>query len=425
MLLAGPITIFFVLRYFNESTQGYFYTFRQLLALRVFTELGLGTVIIQFASHEWAHLSFGSDRQLEGSLKAQKRLGSIASFSVKWFTVGGVILFFVLLIVGSFLFSAKPDMTIGWLWPWLSLSTLTCLELMLIPIFSILIGCNDVLFIYIVRLVQSIAYVIVMWVAMGIGAGLWSLVAGAAMSVSVGILMLISSRAHLLRNILKMKEDVSFNWRSEMLPMQWRIALSWISGYFVFNLFTPVLFHFQGPQAAGQMGMSLSVVNTLAFIPSLWMKPNMPKFGMYIAKKKYFKLDEHFFKLLKITSFFLLLSALVLWGAFYIINYFEYSFASRMLPMIPITLLILTVTLNSGFSPFSDYLRAHKKEPMVIPSVLSAILIATSNIYFGSKYGALGMTIGYFCVALFFTPIVFSIWYILRKNWHSSPLERI
>jgi len=252
------------------------------------------------------------------------------------------------------------------------------------------------------------------------GFGIWSLAIGASISFSVIIVILGYYKKPIFKEILKIKIANKFVWKKELWSMQWKIALSWLSGYFVFYLFTPVLFHFKGPVAAGQMGMSLSVVNTLAFIPSLWMKPNMPQFGMYIAKKNYYKLDALFFKLLKITSFFLLLSSLVLWSAFYIINYYEFSFAARMLPMPLITLLILTVTLKSGFSPFSDYLRAHKKEPMVIPSVLSAILIATSNIYFGSKYSVAGMTIGYFCVALFFTPIVFSIWFVLRKKWHST-----
>ena len=373
LILSGPITIFLVLCFFTEITQGYFYTFRQLLALKVFTELGLGTVIIQFVSHEWAHLSLKENGKIEGPNEAKQRLASITRYSFKWFTWASILLFIILLVVGFNLFGSKTDLSVNWIWPWVILSVFTVFELLLIPFFSILTGCNDVFFVYLLQLIKTILNALFIWFSIMSGFGIWSLAIGASISFSVIIVILGYYKKPIFKEILKIKIANKFVWKKELWSMQWKIALSWLSGYFVFYLFTPVLFHFKGPVIAGQMGMSLSVVNTLAFIPSLWMKPNMPQFGMYIAKKNYYKLDALFFKLLKITSFFLLLSSLVLWSAFYIINYYEFSFAARMLPMPLITLLILTVTLKSGFSPFSDYLRAHKKEPMVIPSVLSAI----------------------------------------------------
>jgi hypothetical protein len=53
---------------------------------------------------------------------------------------------------------------------------------------------------------------------------------------------------------------VCMDWKSEMLPKQWRLGLQGDMNYFVFGLFTSVMFNYHGPVVAGQMGMSLQLV---------------------------------------------------------------------------------------------------------------------------------------------------------------------
>src|SRR3990172_2856854 len=52
-----PVTAILIATKFTPELQGYYYTFATILALQVFVELGLGTVIVQFASHEWSKLN--------------------------------------------------------------------------------------------------------------------------------------------------------------------------------------------------------------------------------------------------------------------------------------------------------------------------------------------------------------------------------
>ena len=44
----------------------------------------------------------------------------------------------------------------------------------------------------------------------------------------------------------------TISYMKEIFPNQWKIALSWVSGYFIFHFFNPVLFA-EGPVVAGQM----------------------------------------------------------------------------------------------------------------------------------------------------------------------------
>ena len=316
-----------------------------------------------------------------------------------------LLLFVILLIVGAYLFGAKSDSNINWLWPWVSLSALISFELLLVPTFSILTGCKDVFFVFSLQLIKVIINTIFIWISIVLGFGIWSLVIGAGISILISTIVLFYFRADIIIQMIKHNIKDTFNWKSEMWPMQWKIALSWLCGYFTINLFTPVLFHFQGPEAAGQMGIVFTIVNVIAFIPSLWMKPNMPKLGMYISKKNYSKLDNLFFKLLKVVITFILLTSFIMWGGFFIIDIFNFNFSSRMLPLSTVTILIIARTLSSITSPFSDYLRAHKKEPLVIPTVISSLFIAVSNIYFASKFSSYEMMVGYLSIII-----------LLRKN---------
>lgn len=88
------------------------------------------------------------------------------------------------------------------------------------------------------------------------------------------------------------------NYRLEIFPFQWKIALSWISGYFIFQLFNPVLFATEGAIVAGQMGMTLTVLNSIMALSFSWMTTKVPVYSELIAKKDYNQLDSLFNKAL-------------------------------------------------------------------------------------------------------------------------------
>src|SRR2546429_8571058 len=69
-MLAGVGTILMVGHFFSPEIQGYYYTFSSILALQVMVEMGLGTVIVQFASHEWSRLSLDENRRIAGDATA-------------------------------------------------------------------------------------------------------------------------------------------------------------------------------------------------------------------------------------------------------------------------------------------------------------------------------------------------------------------
>ena len=81
-LFAGLATTVLVISFFPPDVQGYYYTFNALIGLQVFAELGLGAVIIYFASHEWSKLSINQDGWLTGDVSSLSRIRSLGRFSL-------------------------------------------------------------------------------------------------------------------------------------------------------------------------------------------------------------------------------------------------------------------------------------------------------------------------------------------------------
>jgi len=209
------------------------------------------------------------------------------------------------------------------------------------------------------------------------------------------------------------------NYKNEIFPYQWKMALSVISGYFIFQLFNPVLFATEGAVAAGQMGMTLAVLGSISSLSFSWMTTKVPLYSGLIAQKQYFDLDRIFNKTLNQSVLINGLELIVLFLLLYGLRYFDIPLGKRFLPNFPLILLMLSVFMNQFVFSWATYLRCHKQEPFLIPSVAGGILTCISTIVLGKYFGVLGMTTGY-CILTFFGGLLwgFNIFKNKKKEWH-------
>ncbi|MDD5079042.1 MAG: hypothetical protein PHH68_01790 [Candidatus Omnitrophica bacterium] len=419
----GLVTLFLIVRKFTPELQGYYYTFYNLVALQIFVELGLGTVIIQFASHEWASLRFDEKGNVVGSADALSRLISLARISMRWYVTGGVILTFLLSIFGYLFFSKSHSVIVNWAGPWFVLCLFTGFNILLVPLWSLLEGCNQVKNLYTYRFIQVVCSGLAVLAAILLGAGLWSLsFSTLAIFICAPIFLLRYYKKFLKILIFSIPLGSRISWKIEIFPMQWRIAVSWFSGYFVFCLFTPVLFHYQGPVVAGQFGMTWSLINVVGMVATSWLVPRIPQFGIFIAQKKYKELDKFFWKITRIVSILIFLSSLIILFFIYIINKFNFPLASRLLTPFVTALLLIAQALVVFSMPFSSYLRAHKREPLMILSVLSGLSIGFVTLLLSKYCTVREVAIGYLVVTVIIIPIIFIIWVRCKAIWHTINL---
>ena len=423
-VIAAPITLMLIALSLTKVEQGYYFTFTSLLALQVFFELGLVTVIAQFISHEFVSLSWGSHGEIIGDITKKNRVLNILGNSLKWYFICSIFLLTSLSAAGYLFFLNETSLNISWELPWVLAVLGVGLNLLIIPYYAVITGSGDVASVNLRALIGGIVSSLLGWGVLLLGGGLYAIPVVTFGTVFVGVIYLVKSKPILLKqgmyfalNKMDIMDPVS--WRHEIWPMQWKIAVSWISGYFVFQLFVPVLFKFHGPVVAGQMGMTLSVINALQVICLIWPTSKMPEFGKFIAQKKWFELDLLFEKTLR-HSLEACLALLTVFLIFLGILKNFTNFGDRFLPSWQVIILSVSIVGQLFVNNWAMYMRAHKQEPMIFLSVIAAILMGFSTIVAGYYFSSLGMILGYVLLTfLFGVPATYNLFYNFKRINHS------
>lgn len=427
-MFAGPITMLLVAHYFNLAQQGFYYTFSSVLALQVVFELGLAFVINQFASHEFTALSWGQAGKIHGDQHAVDRIHAIIKRSVIWY--GGVALLMATFVLpaGLYFFSRHEvvGFAISWQGPWIALVLAASVYLPIIPVLAAIEGSGQVTQVNRLRLMQGVCSSVLTWAAILGGAGLYAAAVTFIVNIVFGSGWIARIYPALLSAIRRQKdgdEHSKFSWKREIWPMQWRIAVSWISGYFIFQLFTPILFYYHGPAMAGQMGMSLVIANMLNAVALVWLQANTPTMAQSVARGDWQALDrvfaQVFWQSVAVSVFGSVVVVTMLW------IFSANPLVHRLLPLTDMIYLLIAFSLSHVIGALAHYLRMHKREPFMFLSVLGAMLVALAMWYFGRFHGSTGMVISLMVINLVYgLPSALWLWLRLRKTWH-HPIGQI
>ena len=421
-------TIFFIAKNLSPEEQGFYYTFGSIVALQVFFELGLTSIITQFVAHEASHLKLNAEFKMEGEALYRSRLSSLLKFCAKWYVIVAILVFIALGVAGSLFFSiySEGHKNVEWLLPWLLLAIGTSFNLLLSPITAFLEGLGKVKEVAQLHFIQQIVHPIVVWGGLCIGGKLF--VSGADAFIRVVVVVGIIAKSpffKILRNIWMDSGAEKVLYMKEIFPYQWRIALSWVSGYFIFQLFNPVLFATEGAKVAGQMGMTLAALNGVLALTQSWINTKVPKLSGFIAQGNYKKLDLLFGKTMKQMLLVGTAAILCFVLVIYIIQSNKIMFlgmdiGDRFLPIIPLSLMAWSFWTMVPISPWATYLRCHKKEPLLVNSVTMGTLCCLSIFVFGNKYGVYGITISYAVLRIISLSWIYHTYRNKKREWHGD-----
>jgi O-antigen/teichoic acid export membrane protein len=418
------VTVLLIARYLSPSQQGYYYTFFSLVALQIVFELGFSFVVLQLAAHERSHLTFLPGGEITGSAVAHSRLASVLQKAVRWYSVAAALMALIVLPAGLYFFSThhKGGTEIAWKAPWCLLVVSTILTFQIDPVFSFLEGCGFIAQVAKLRLVQRMLGAVLAWTAMLTHHGLFSPAMMILGQAAAGIIFLFTSpRRHFLSGLLRFRVQEHFvSWRREIWPFQWRIALSWLCGYFIFQICTPILFAYQGPVTAGQMGMSLTISSGIGSIAIAWMSTKAPVYGNLIARSEFSQLDRVFFAAFRqSTALVALGSAMCMLVLLSAGTRFPYLSARVLAPRFFIFLLLTTIMNHVVFCE-AIYLRAHKREPFLVVTVIGSIFTIIATLLL-ARFGAGAIAVGYFGLTIFFgLPAGTYVFITKRREWHDK-----
>ncbi|WP_295538165.1 hypothetical protein [uncultured Pseudacidovorax sp.] len=414
-IVAAAITIILLPHWIDQVHQGYYYTFLSLLGLTVFFELGLNQVIIQFVAHEAAKRDASSANGLDTS-----KLESLVYTAKRWYLVAAVFFLIIGFAAGTVLFMNKSQLSAReWLVPWGLVVSGTAINLALSSRLAVLEGLGMVSTIYKLRLSQSFIGYSLMWIAMSAGAGLWAVCATSLTAAAATIIFIrkVLSADKVANRIFSARENNhSVSWKKDILPFQWRIALSWLSGYFIFQLFTPLVFMIRGADEAGQLGMSLSIFASLTTVGVSWVLAKAPVFAGMAASQKYVELDRLFNRNLIKAVTFTAAAAAGVWLTLVISRELGIRFANRTLPPHDLISLAIVSVVNCLIFGLAAYMHAFKRDPLVWVSVASAGVTAAA-IYYSAHHSVSAVALAYLASnGIFFLPLTVFAFLRFKRN---------
>ena len=398
----------------SQSEQGFYYSFNSLVALQILVELGLSVVIVQIVSHRMVNVVWGPSGCLLGPESDVDNVLYILKKLIHWYAMISVVLIAGLIYFGTMFLGGTnyEGEVVSWKLPWILLVLSFCYFFIMASIFPFFEGAGRIGEVARVRLMGSIISSFAAFSLFVLDLGLFAPAAIFLFSgISFHVWLASSWRLKVVKRAMFVtKPSGALSWRRDVFPMQWRIAISWISGYAIFHLFTPMMLLYHGPILAGKMGITLAVITGMGTLAGSWVSTKAPLFGRLISTGEFRELDLLFFRVLRLSLWVAIIISLVFLMSIKLIGLYHPALAMRFLDMNPLAMLCYVSIVNHCIFSMAVYLRAHKNELLLGNSVFSAVLIALSVTLLGKNYGANGAVFGYSVVStisLFWVTTIF------------------
>ncbi|HVT63519.1 MAG TPA: hypothetical protein VHD33_08555, partial [Legionellaceae bacterium] len=166
-------------------------------------------------------------------------------------------------------------------------------------------------------------------------------------------------------------------------------ALSWMSGYFINQMFTPLIFYYQGAMSAGQIGVCLALMNMLGLFAITWITVRSPQMGHLAARNENLILERVFYKAFYQSIGIFSLGGFGICILLYLLR--GHAIMTRFLSEQEIVILLCAYFFVHMIGALSLYLRAHKKELFTPLSIIGAVLQALFAWYGAFYYGTVGV----------------------------------
>jgi hypothetical protein len=418
------VTIVFVGRFLTLESQGYYYAILSFVAFVMLGEFGLNYAVMQSASHEAAALFSDRAGPMHAQVRSRLRALLLGAMRFTAYTTSLAVVLVAAIGTRTFIASRTPALPSSrWVGPWVLAILGVAATQQLAPRFALLEGTGEVAAVWRFRLQQELAIASTLWTSLALGLGLWSLgIAYAARFVYSAVWLRSHSAARLLRGLAHVEagESAPSNyWRSEVWPFQWRIGLSVVSGYFIFQMLTPIVFALDGAHAAGQFGMTMAITNGLLTATTAWLNSQAPLYGRLIAQREYGELNREFARAVGSSFVVVVVAALAVTGVVAVLAARQHPISTRLLPPLPFALLMASTVINHLIFGLAVYLRAHRKEPLLIPSVAGAVLTALT-VYVTARSGSLVWVTGSYLALTAVGGLVTLIIFVSRsRSWHA------
>ncbi|GHV46173.1 hypothetical protein AGMMS49546_33680 [Spirochaetia bacterium] len=247
------------------------------------------------------------------------------------------------------------------------------------------------------------------------GGYIYALAIGMLLSALFVFISIFREFGKILKQLLKISESFFYDWKKEVFPLFMKYAISFASGYFIYQIYTPLMHYFHGPVYSGKIGISIALVSSINGISYIWLYTITPKINMLISQKKWNILDSLVRKrtILSLGTYLCIVLILFIFLIFFRNFWVIPKIIDRFLPSVPLIICLGSYFINLLLSSWGLYLRGHKKELFVIPSVIYGIGVMISTYLFGKFMPPVWFFTGFLICTICMIPVD----YIIYRTW--------
>jgi len=383
----------------------------------MFLELGLGVILTNFASHEFANLKW-KNNNLDGDKIAIKRSFMLIKKTILWFSFVALLFFLSMLGIGAYFFLESGPT--NYYLTWIYFIAVFSPGLIISPLLSILQGFDRIKEVQSVIFFQVFFSILAFWISLLMNFNLYAIVVQFAVQNLISFLYLFFKYRNLIFSSL-IEFNNLFSWKDEVLPLQLKTGFTWLVSYLGINLLIPFSFKIFGPEIAGQLGMSFKIAEITSIICLAWTNTRVPKMGSIIATKNRIQFNSLFFPTLKSIVLIGGISMVAIYLSLIILDTYNYhAFLDRILNIKFILMLMIGYYMFAISNYFAMTIRAFKDEKMIIPSFIALSIYGTA-IYLSFLWIDYTFLIVSFMIVNTFILLPFSIFFIskmlTKKSW--------
>lgn len=397
---AAPITLLLVITRLAPAEQGLYFIFLNVLAFAQLFEIGIGSLIVQYASHEAVHVSWGAHGSIAANEPALVRIGWMLRRSVRWYCAAAVAILLLAVPLGIALFSVSVGpQRIPTARLWLSTVVLTAAYLPLVPVLNTIEGCGRLIEVQRMRFVQAVVMAISAWVLIPTVGGLYAVTLNA-------MLQLVVAGLWLSRRFPAM---IVFAWRAStrhtaaastteldrLYATQLRTAAVWLSAHVAAQGLTPLVLYFHGAAYAGQVGATLAITTVPYTIGMSWLQGRLPDFGALAAQERHAELDAAARAATLQAAAVCLVGAIGVVVAIEALHRFVPALSNRFLPIWPAAALAGAALVGLLLQAMASYIRAYRAEPLVVVLVVGYGAMLGAAWLAATRWGPGGAVIAY------------------------------
>ena len=395
--ISGPLTIIFLVRALTLGEQGVYYVLASVMSIQLFFELGLLNVLISQSGHLASDIT--SKRPY-----AKQRMSQLVSVAGRWFLVASIL--YALAAIGfGWRTLADKVSTDDWKMPLVCLSVVAAGSVALAPRLAILEGAGYRASVYKVRFFQMLLGTLAVWSTLLMGFKLWALVLSSFVQFLCSFLATFVVHRSFFQTLQKGNEDretdvksdeeSGLKWFSEVFPLQWRVALTSIAYHVATQFFTVILVRYHGEEAAGQLGMTMSIVMAIQGMAITFIQTKFSLVSNLHGAGDREGAGELWRRSALISTGLLVIALTSVLTVIWLLPIAERGWENRFIEPWQMVVLAVGCIANHGVALQGFYVLSRKGKPFLVACLIGFGATAISVWVGGARWGVTGIVTGY------------------------------